>query len=304
MTEIKSWGEHSGEIIDSVKGFDVIECQPCGFKHIVPIPTATELEGLYDEDYYSKEKPLYFERQQEDIEWWDMVYAERYEFFEQHLPLTRRRILDIGCGPGFFLKLGKERGWQTLGIEPSRQAAGHARGLGLDIINEFLSEANADRLGTFDVVHMHEVLEHIPDPTGMLRLAFRLLTPGGLVCVILPNDYNPLQKALREYLGYEPWWVAPPHHINYFDFDSLEGLLQRTGFKVVSRTATFPMEFFLLMGDNYVGNDSLGRACHGRRKKLELNMKLGKLDAVKHALYAALMEHGIGREAVFIGQVS
>jgi len=302
MTEIKSWGEHQGELVDSVNGFDVVECQTCGFKHIVPIPTTEELKGLYHEDYYSKEKPLYFERHREDIDWWNMVYAERYEFFEQHLPPTRRRILDIGSGPGFFLKLGKERGWKTVGIEPSQQAAEHARGLGLEIVNEFFSEDNVDSFSTFDVVHMHEVLEHIPDPSGMLRLAYRLLARGGILCVIVPNDYNPLQKVLREHLGYKPWWVAPPHHINYFDSDSLERLVQHTGFQVVHKTVTFPMELFLLMGDNYVGDDSLGRACHGRRKKLELNLKLGKLDALKRALYATLVEYGIGREIVMLGK--
>jgi SAM-dependent methyltransferase len=302
MPETKSWKEHQGEVADSVNGFDVVECQTCGFKHIVPIPTTEELKGLYHEDYYSKEKPLYFERHREDIEWWNMVYAERYEFFEQHLPPTRRRILDIGSGPGFFLKLGKERGWETVGIEPSQQAAEHARGLGLEIVNEFFTEDNVDSFSTFDVVHMHEVLEHIPDPARMLRLAYRLLNAKGLLCVIVPSDYNPLQKVLREHLGYEPWWVAPPHHINYFDFDSLERLVQCTGFKVVHKTATFPMELFLLMGDNYVGNDSLGRTCHGRRKKLELNLKLGKLDALKRALYATLAEYGIGREIVMLAK--
>lgn len=56
------------------------------------------------------------------------------------------------------------------------------------------------------------------------------------------------------------------------------------------------------MGDNYVGNDSLGRLCHGRRKKLELNLKLGKLEALKSALYAALAEHGIGRDVVMLAK--
>jgi SAM-dependent methyltransferase len=263
MTKTKSWQEHHGEVIDSVKGFNVIECGPCGFKHIVPLPEARELENIYKAEYYSLEKPEYIERQLEDIEWWNMVYAEQYELFEEKLPPTRRRILDIGCGPGFFLKLGKERGWEATGIEPSRQAAEYARGLGLEITNEFFNEDTCSSLGTFDVVHMHEMLEHVSDPAAILLLAYRALDPGGLICVIVPNDYNPLQKVLREQAGYKPWWVAPPHHINYFDFDSLERLLRRAGFDVVLKTATFPIEIFLLMGDNYIDNDALGRICHG-----------------------------------------
>jgi len=62
------------------------------------------------------------------------------------------------------------------------------------------------------------------------------------------------------------------------------------------------MEFFLLMGENYVGNKTLGRDCHGRRKKLELNLHLGGLDGLKHTLYTTFAEQGIGREVVVIAR--
>ncbi len=301
MLEVKSWKEHKGAVIDSVEGCDVIECQTCGFKHIVPVVAAEQAETYYSEQFLP-ERPLYIDRYQEDMDWWQLVYSEKYEMLEDYLPPERRRILDIGCGLGLFLQEGRKRGWKTIGIEPSQQAARYARNLGLEILNEPFGQKHADALGLFDVVHFHEVLEHIPDPSGMLRLASRLLEPHGLLYVVVPNDYNPLQRLLRDQLGFKPWWVAPKVHINYFDFDSLERLLSSLGFHVLLKTATFPMEVFLLMGDNYVGNDSLGRACHGRRKQLELNLKLGKLEALKHTMYATLAEHGIGREIVMLAK--
>lgn len=293
--------EHCGEVIDSKQGFDVIECETCGFKHIVPIPTAHEM-GKYYYEQFLRERPLYVDRFHEDLDWWKMVYAEKYEMLEEYLPSKCRRILDIGCGLGLFLQEGKERGWETLGIEPSQQAAEYARHLGLKIVEETFSRKHVEELGRFDVVHMHEVLEHVPNPTDQLQLVHRLLEPNGLLWVVVPNDYNPLQRALREQLGFKPWWVAPPVHINYFTFESLERLLCSLGFCVLLKTATFPMEVFLLMGDNYVGNDALGRTCHGRRKRFELNLKLGGLDALKRALYATLAEHGVGREIVMLAK--
>lgn len=301
MPENRQWERCVGPVLDSVKGFDVIECETCGFRHIVPIPTAEDLE-----DYYSKqfleERPLYVERFHEDLDWWKMVYVEKYEMFEEYLPLECRRILDIGCGLGLFLQEGKERGWETLGIEPSQQAAEYARHLGLEIVNGTLSRKHVEELGRFDAVHMHEVLEHVPNPADTLRLAYQLLEPHGLLCVVVPNDYNPLQNMFREQLGFKPWWVAPPVHINYFTFESVERLVCSLGFQVLLKTATFPMEIFLLMGDNYVGDDSLGRACHGRRKKLELNLKRGGLEVLKRVLYATLAEHGVGREIVMLAK--
>jgi len=240
MSEMRVWQNHRGHLLDTVKGFDVIECEPCGFKHIIPIPTIDELEVVYRQEYYSLEKPLYLERHKEDLEWWNLVYSERYDTFEELLPPHRRRILDVGSGPGLFLIHGEQQGWQTLGIEPSTQAAAHSCGLGLEIVQDFLTEQTAKQLGTFDVVHMSEVLEHIPDPRGMLNIARSLLAPEGLICVVVPSDYNPFQQVLRTACGYKPWWVAPPHHINFFDFESLSHLLSSTGFGIVLREATYP----------------------------------------------------------------
>ncbi len=302
LEDIKTWQEHKGTVLDSINGYDVIECAVCRFKHIIPIPDAEQLKTVYEEEYYSVEKPLYFKRTKEDLEWWNLLYGDLFDSFEEHLPQDQRRILDVGSGPGYFLLFGRQRGWQTKGIEPSRQAAAHSRDLGLDIVENFLDAQVAETLGSFDVVYMHEVLEHIPHPQEMLSLAFNLLKPGGLLCVVVPNDYNPFQYALRTVCGHKPWWVAPPHHINYFDFDSLSQLFSESGFDVVMREATFPIDMFLLMGDNYVGNDKLGRECHAKRKLFELNIAKAGISHIKRNQYRALANIGIGREVILLGQ--
>ena len=83
--EVKEWMSHEGEVLASDNGFDVIDCQECSFKHIIPIPTVDELESVYKHDYYEVEKPLYLERYLEDIDWWNATYTQRYEIFEKHL---------------------------------------------------------------------------------------------------------------------------------------------------------------------------------------------------------------------------
>jgi len=251
--KVKEWQSHRGIILDSVNGFDVIECEECLFKHIIPIPQPDELESIYRNEYYSTEKPLYLERHREDLDWWNLAYGGRYDLFETYLPDDRRHILDIGSGPGYFLLHGKRRGWKTKGIEPSRQAAAHSKGLGLDIIEDFFDQKMAKTMDHFDAIHLSEVLEHIPDPAGLLKLIGNILTVGGLVCAVVPNDYNPFQYALQAVCGYRPWWVAPPHHINYFNFESLTYLVERCGFEVLHKESTFQVDMFLLMGDNYIG---------------------------------------------------
>lgn len=294
---------HAGRAMDTASGYGIIDCRACGFIHMDPVPAPAELKKVYVEEYYTEEKPLFIERVKEDIDWWNVVYDDRYEFFEGALPAGKREILDIGCGPGYFLKRGLDRGWRCLGIEPSKQAGAHAKGLGVDVMNAFFDEGLATGLRRkFDAIHLSEVLEHVPDPASILRLARGLLNDAGVLCAVVPNDYSPVQRVLREKLGFKPYWLAPPHHINYFSFSSLSGLFEKTGFKVIEKTSMFPIDFFLLMGDDYIGNDPLGRACHARRKRLDVNLAEPVLREFKKEMYRLMARHSIGREMIVFGR--
>lgn len=302
VAAIKKWESHEGQVVASANGFDVIECEQCGFKHIIAIPTEEELEWTYRDDYYTQEKPLYLERYLEDLEWWNTVYARRYEILENYLQLSQRKILDIGSGPGYFLLNGKSRGWDVKGVEPSVHAANYSKGLGLDIVNLFYSEQSAPNLGKFDAVNMGEVLEHLPNPAALLKLVHGQLNKGGVACLIAPNDFNPFQLVLRDHLGFSPWWVAPPHHINYFNFRSLSTLLERCGFHVLHQESTFPIDLFLLMGENYIGNDEVGRLCHRKRMIFEKAIIKAGGSNMLNQLYTAFADQDLGREVVIFAK--
>ena len=293
---------HSGQFIDIAAGYRVIDCGQCGFVHVLPIPSKQELEQIYREEYYTEEKPLFIKRLEEDIDWWNIIYDDRYDVLESELPPNRRTILDIGCGPGTFLRRGKERGWKVCGIEPSPVAAEYARSLGIDVIEGFFTEELKDQIGRFNAVHLSEVLEHLPHPEEFLYQVYHILEDRGLICCVVPNDYSPIQEILRHRLGFKPYWLAPPHHINYFSFSTLKGLLERTGFKVVYKTAMFPMDLFLLMGQNYVGNDAKGRQCHAMRKNFDTMLARSELRGFRKALYELMAEHGVGREVVMFAR--
>lgn len=289
---------HSGLICQVVDDFTVIDCGCCQFKHVVPLPTQQQLEAVYSHEYYTQEKPLYIESYQEDRAWWNDVYNERYDVLEKHLG-RKGSVLDVGSGPGLFLELGRRLGWVIKGVEPSEKAARYSQQeLGLDVVNIFLNEDTASSLGQFDVVHMGEVLEHLVDPAEMLKIAHHLITPDGLLMLIVPNDFNPFQLILRDHVGMEPWWVAPPHHLNYFSPESLCKLVERLGFELVHMETTFPIDMFLLMGKNYVGNENLGREVHGLRKVFDQNLLDSRSIDLRRKLYSALAGMGLGREIV------
>jgi 2-polyprenyl-3-methyl-5-hydroxy-6-metoxy-1,4-benzoquinol methylase len=300
--EIKKWQSHQGQVVATANGYDVIECTTCGFKHIIAIPSEECLEQVYRDEFYEDDKPHYIDRYREDLEWWNTVYTRRYDIIESHLQAHQRKILDIGSGPGYFISNGKNRGWQVKGIEPSVKACQHSRLMGLDVENRFFDEQASHTLGTFDVINMGEVLEHIPNPFDLLDRVHRHLNTGGLVCLIVPNDFNPLQLVLRDHLGFSPWWVGPPHHINYFNFKSLAKLVNKCGFEVVHQESTFPIDMFLLMGENYIGNDNIGRACHTKRMSFEKSVTQGGGTILLSNLYASFANQGIGREVVLFAR--
>ena len=150
-----AWQGHEGHLVSHSKGFDIIACVVCGFRHAVPLPDPAELEDVYRQQYYTEEKPNFLAHAGEDQEWGELGQNDRLAMFERLLPRERRKLLDIGSGPGFFLKTAGERGWQVQGIEPSRQAAAHARELGIAVVEGFFNAASAAQLGAFDAVHLN-----------------------------------------------------------------------------------------------------------------------------------------------------
>jgi SAM-dependent methyltransferase len=145
------------------------------------------------------------------------------------------------------------------------------------------------------------VLEHVRDPIGLIEEARSLLVPGGLLLLISPNDFNPLQMTLWKQLGFQPWWVNPKHHLNYFDTGSAGRFLKARRFEILHLETSYPLENFLLAGRNYVGNPALGRECHNERKAFETSLFRHDKPRLQ-ALAASWAAQGIGREFIILGK--
>jgi 2-polyprenyl-3-methyl-5-hydroxy-6-metoxy-1,4-benzoquinol methylase len=299
----KGWKNHRGTVIDSVKNYDVINCLTCGFKHVVPIPTNKSLENYYKTKFYGSHKPNYLAQHKKNQEWWQLVYKERYSNFSKLLNKKAGRILDIGCGHGLFMHYGEKMGWDVTGVEPSQQAVKYVKSLGLKVYTN-LQEININNSKTnrFDVVYSNQTFEHLTNPKKTIKSCFNLLKPSGIIFICVANDYNPIQKILAEKLQYKKWWLVPPEHINYFNIKSLTRLIKSSGFKVLNINTTFPIDLFLLMGDNYLKNKEVGKRSFNRIKKLELNLSKIKNSRFKEKLYHAFCKLDIGRKIEIYAQ--
>jgi SAM-dependent methyltransferase len=285
---------HTGPILARHAGVEVRDCTTCGWAHLDPIPDEAELALMYERAYYQEHNPGWLAKDRSEQAYWDLEHADKLSDWERLLGDGRRRLLDVGCSGGLLMEHAVAHGWEAIGIEPSTEAVEEARAHGLTVHEGLYQDVDVAP-GSFDVVHSKLVGEHLPDPRHHLRWARDVLAPGGIVSIQVPNDFNLLQLAARDALGEPDWWVAPPYHINYFSFASLERLLRAEGFEPVGRDTTFPVEWFLLMGENYIGDDALGASVHQRRMALETKLEgLG----MRRTLHAHLAAQGVGREAI------
>ncbi|MEX0800472.1 MAG: methyltransferase domain-containing protein [Dehalococcoidia bacterium] len=123
---------------------------------------------------------------------WTRGLERRLEIMRRHVPLEGRRILDAGCGVGAFVRRLGEFSSDVYGFdideERVREGAGQVPNLVLSV-GESIPFAD----DTFDVVLLHEVLEHVTNDVETLREVRRVLRPGGRAVVFCPNRLYPFE---------------------------------------------------------------------------------------------------------------
>ena len=106
---VDSWETHIGPVIDIHTNFRIIDCQNCEFKHVIPIPTSIDIKNQYETKFIN-ERPHIKEKLADEFAWWQILYNEKFDYFESLLNSNSKSILDVGCGLGYFLKVGLDRG--------------------------------------------------------------------------------------------------------------------------------------------------------------------------------------------------
>lgn len=148
------------------------------------------------------------------------------------------RILDIGCGNGWFARDLSDGGFRTVvGLEPSESGIRHARQLAPEAEFHRFSVYDADSIetGRFDIAISAEVIEHLYHPRTLVDLAWRTLRDGGIFIVTTPY-HGWLKNVLIAAAGkwdhhHQPWGEGS--HIKFWSRPSLTAFLEARGFIVV-----------------------------------------------------------------------
>ena len=120
------------------------------------------------------------------------------------------RLLDVGAGLGVFPHAVKQAGWSCTAIDPDPRAVQHLRQrVGVEAIcGDFMQ---LEGIGTFDIVTLNKVLEHVEQPIDMLARVHSVLAPGGFVYIELPDG----EVAARVGSHREEFFIEHPHIFSF-----------------------------------------------------------------------------------------
>lgn len=180
--------------------------------------------------------------------------AEKYFLSQLQKFKSSGKLLDVGCGRGKWMHYIREHTrFQVEGVEPSEEAAAYARNaFDLPVITGDLNSASFPE-SSFDIVYIRHVLEHITEPRTFLAEIRRILKPGGICVVHVPNDAS-ITNAMKRILyriGFtgEFGSLFYPLHVTGFTPYSLNTLFRNDGFRLlaqrtiskIQRTYEFPL---------------------------------------------------------------
>ncbi|MEY8870721.1 class I SAM-dependent methyltransferase [Meridianimaribacter flavus] len=221
----------------SVSGedFQLVHNEELDMLETIPQPSANTLSEYYkSEDYISHtdSKRNWFEKAYHFVR--GMALKRKLTLINS-FPVSGKTILDVGCGTGDFLQTAKNNSWNVYGIEPNEKARAIANSktknqvFDTNTLQEFES-------GTFDVITLWHVLEHLPNLETEIQNLNRLLKPEGRLVIAVPNFKSYDAKH------YNAFWAAydVPRHLWHFSQTSISKLFSKHNLEIEK---TLPMTF-------------------------------------------------------------
>jgi len=244
--------------------FAIHACKQCGFHFTTPRPTQQEIGAYYlSKDYISHEAKAHGLR--------DRIYhlvrkraiRGKHQLIARHQPSGT--ALDVGCGTGDFLAYLRDCGYAVQGVEVSDQARAVADSKGLQVA------PNLEHLkaGTFDLITLWHVLEHVEDPRHTLQQLHDRCAHNGLLVIAVPD------RESWDSQHYGPQWAAwdVPRHLSHFRRTDIKRLLGEVGFTFLeSRKMWFDAPYVCMLSEQYRGAGQLSSMVKGALSGFQSNL--------------------------------
>ncbi len=217
--------------------YAIAQCNQCSFYFLVPEISLTQAQWtkLYENDYFSNQNVTEWQKKLHDKE-----RKSRLSLISKFSKSEKGPFLDIGCGEGFVLNEALKYNYMPYGLDIASNLNPSIESEKIEFFNGNIFEAEYND-NFFKAIYIDSVLEHVTEPMSVLAEIFRILKPGGVGFIIVPNEdclLNDVKKILytmmrqkNKYGRIKPFY--PPYHINGFNQKSLRFALLKTGFNIL-----------------------------------------------------------------------
>jgi len=221
--------------------YRMVRCKNCGLLRSNPILSDEELAGLYRDSSLTYEEEAAFARRT-----YSRYLLECLAVFAPDIVPAEARLLEIGCGNGFFLEDALSRGFsEVAGVEPSREAVEMASPAVRPVIVNDIFRDGLFPAHHFDVICAFQVFDHVAHPNDVLRVCRQSLRPGG-VALFINHDVGAWTNRL---LGARSP-IIDIEHIYLFNADTMQRIFEKNGFSVLDVFPvenTYPLHYWMKM---------------------------------------------------------
>ncbi len=221
----------SASLIFVKHGFRLVRCSKCSLVYVENRPSQQQLSRFYNDESYHAE--LTDDSTAVSL-WHKRTAARQFQFVRRHK--QSGRVLDIGCSVGFFLRIAKDNGWETFGVDQNARSVEYAKEkYGLKVTSGDLEDVDFAPK-SFDAVTLWDVIEHLSAPITTLRHIATLLKDDGILIFETPNIdglFPQLSYPVGKLLNYWPH-PTPPGHLFQFSKKTICPLLNQAGFNPIA----------------------------------------------------------------------
>jgi 2-polyprenyl-3-methyl-5-hydroxy-6-metoxy-1,4-benzoquinol methylase len=255
---------------------NMVKCLQCNTIYVNPIFNEKYYEDTYkSEEYQHVVSELGHSSHDYRVERFGKERVQKIaQFFSNKNDIS---FLDVGCSTGFVVEAAQQLNWNALGVDLNPAAINFGKSRGLPLENKKIQDIEGM---TFDAIGMFDVLEHVPFPKEILDHAYRLLNPGGIIYLYVPN----YDSASRVLMGEDAHFIWPSHHLTLYTPETLQLQMEKSNFK---------FEWF-----ETEGLDMFDYIWYLRNKSVEV----GVLEQIADKLQFFINSSGYGKNLRMIGR--
>lgn len=233
----------------------ILRCPDCGLLYIDPWPSEADMQAVYGEDYFQNTALL--TGTSDGLFGYSDYVAERFNKQPQYAAIAREvaallergkrrpRLLEVGCGFGYFLDVAFEADFDVAGLEFNPFAVERLRRKYAFPILSGAVETIELAPGAYDAVVMFDVIEHLRNPFGALARVHRALAPGGVLVLSTVDAESIVSRLIGKRLED---FRRTREHLVFFGRDTMHRVLREHGFDVLAVRSighTFEIAFLL-----------------------------------------------------------